>query len=445
MPRRPDEPEGDDLGDLFGESQDGVPTSLVGRFGRLAGMVARTAAAAGFRRLTGGEALDAKLAERVALSLGELKGLAMKGGQILSYTDASLPEEVRRVLATLQTSSPPIPFSSIETVVKEELGARADELLSRMERRPIAAASIGQVHRATLADGKRVAVKVQYPGMEKALATEFRAAGAGAQLAKLIAPAASVEAFIAEAKERVLEECDYEREALSQRRFGEIFARHKVLRVPRVFDELSSRRVLTTEWIDGLRYDAWLAKDPSQEERNRVGVSLYELYVGTLLKHGLFDADPHPGNYLFPKDGRLVVLDYGCVRRFTPDQVAAYVALREAVKRDDPLAMRDALRGLGAGEPAGAKAWETARTLLRAFFGPTLEDRIQRIPPTATTGAAQLLSDKRAIAQLSLPGACLFLFRIKFGLHAVLSRIGAEANWSRLEDGFTKPRARRGS
>ncbi len=217
-----------------------------------------------------------------------------------------------------------------------------------------------------------------------------------------------------------------------------------MLRVPRVFDELSSRRVLTTEWIDGLRYDAWLAKDPSQEERNRVGVSLYELYVGTLLKHGLFDADPHPGNYLFPKDGHLVVLDYGCVRRFTPEQVAAYVALREAVKRDDPRAMRDALRGLGAGEPASAKAWETARTLLRAFFGPTLEDRIQKIPPTVTTGAAQLLSDKRAIAQLSLPGACLFLFRIKFGLHAVLSRIGAEANWSRLEDGFTKPRARRG-
>jgi predicted unusual protein kinase regulating ubiquinone biosynthesis (AarF/ABC1/UbiB family) len=403
--------------------------------------MARTAAGAGLRRLTGNDALDAVIAERLALSLGELKGLAMKAGQILSYTDASLPEEVRRVLATLQTSSPPVPFPAIAAIVREELGARGEELVARMQQEAAAAASIGQVHRATLRGGRRVAVKVQYPGIEQALVTEFRAAGAGAMFAKVIAPAGTVESFIAEARDRVLEECDYEREAASQRRFGELFARHRVLTVPRVVDEFSSRRVLTTEWIDGARFDAWLDAGPSQDERNRAGRALYELYVGTLLKHGLFDADPHPGNYLFLPNGRLAVLDYGCVRNFTRVQVAAYAGLREAVKRDDPLAMRTALRGLGAGEPAEPRDWETARTLLRSFFGPSIEDRVQRIPPRASAGAAQILADKRAMARLSLPGECLFLFRIKFGLHAVLATIGAEENWCRLEDRWSRPAA----
>jgi predicted unusual protein kinase regulating ubiquinone biosynthesis (AarF/ABC1/UbiB family) len=283
-------------------------------------------------------------------------------------------------------------------------------------------------------------VKVQYPGIEKALASEFRAAGAGASFAKVIAPAGNVEAFIAEARERVLEECDYVREAASQRRFAGLFARHRVLRVPRVVDELSARRVLTSEWIDGTGFDAWLDSDPPQDERDRVGRALHELYVGTLLRHGLFDADPHPGNYLFLAGGRVAVLDYGCVRTFTGAQVAAYVALREAVKRDDPLAMRTALRGLGAGEPAEPRDWETARTLLRSFFGPSIEDRVQRIAPRASAGAAQILADKRAMARLSLPGECLFLFRIKFGLHAVLATIGAEENWCRLEDRWSRAR-----
>jgi len=218
-----------------------------------------------------------------------------------------------------------------------------------------------------------------------------------------------------------------------QQLFRKLFVRHRVLRVPKAYPAYSSRRVLTSSWQEGIRLDAWLKARPSQEERNRIGEALYEFYVGSLLRHGIFNADPHPGNYLFRRDGKLVILDYGCVRQFSAARVDAFRRLRDAVQRDDQDAVRHALQALGARDPGDGERYATIRVLLRSFFSPTLVDRVQPVPLTSQTGLAQLVADKRALANLNLPGELLFLFRIRFGLHAVLERIGAEANWHQLE------------
>lgn len=422
--------------------QDKVPTSVLGRFGRVAGRMARTGATLGLRRLkTGSGAIDEKLAEDLVRSFGTLKGVAMKAGQLLSYTDESLPPEVRRILATLQTHSPALPFSAIGEVIREDLGTRGNELLERMEPRPVAAASIGQVHRATLPNGARVAVKVQYPGIKQALQAEFRAASAGVQFAKWLIPAGTFKDHVAEAREMILAECDYRQELLWQQRFRSIFLQHPILQVPEAYPVYSARRVLTSDWQEGFRFDEWLKSDPPQAERNRFGKALYEFYMGSLIRNGIFNADPHPGNYLFPRGGRVVILDFGSVREFTSDQVRAFVRLRDAVRSDYADGIRDALREVGANDHIEAAVYDRTRTLLRAFFAPVLENRIQRIPPASQTGFGQFLSDKRAVAQLNFPGEFLFLLRIKFGLHAVLARIGAEANWYELESSGQSGRA----
>ena len=428
-----DEPEAALLDRLIGTSLTAIPTTLLGRFARLAGTMARAGVALGTRRLRGTGALDEEALERFVRSLGTLKGGAMKAGQIMSYAVESLPPEAQRILATLQTHSPAVPFERIRAVVLEELGQKGEQLAARMQPRAVAAASIGQVHRATLPDGSEVAVKVQYPGIEAALSSEFRAAAGGAQFARLLAPAGNVGDFITEARERMLAECDYVQELAWQQRFRKLFARHRVLRVPKVYPAYSSRRVLTSSWEEGIRLEAWLKARPSQEERNRIGEALYEFYVGSLLRHGIFNADPHPGNYLFRSDGKLVILDYGCVRQFSAARVDAFGRLRDAVQRDDQNAVRHAMQALGGRDPGDGERYATIRVLLRSFFSPTLVDGVQPVPPTSETGLAQLIADKRALANLNLPGELLFLFRIRFGLHAVLGRIGAEANWHQLE------------
>jgi predicted unusual protein kinase regulating ubiquinone biosynthesis (AarF/ABC1/UbiB family) len=428
MPDRkpPPDPLEETLSRLFAEPSS-VPTSGLGRLARTAWSGLGLSARMALGRRSAEDFLP------VVRSLGELKGLSMKLGQILSYVDDTLPPELQQLLATLQTQSPPAAFEAIAAVVRSDLGARAEELLARMDQTPVAAASIGQVHRALLPDGMAVAVKVQYPEIAEAIRNDFRAAAVAMRAVKHLAPGA--EEMVEEARERLSEECDYLLEAERQARFFHLYSGHPVLRVPAVRPDYSGRRVLSTGWCEGRRFGEWLAGDPPQAERNRVGEALYEFYLGTLYRCGVFNADPHPGNYLFAADGGVIMLDYGCVREFSPSDVRAFAALRASVVAGDTGRMRDALAELGA-SPGSAREFEPVRALLQAFFGPTIEDRVSRIQLSTNTELRRVISDKKTVMRLRLPAQFLFLFRIKFGLHAVLARIGAEANWHRLEEGW---------
>jgi predicted unusual protein kinase regulating ubiquinone biosynthesis (AarF/ABC1/UbiB family) len=380
--------------------------------------------------------LDVETLAKVVGSLGELKGIAMKVGQIMSYIDVALPEELRSALSVLQTHSPPMPAERVRGILQAELGERAPELLSSLEDTPIAAASIGQVHRARLAEGTRVAVKVQYPEVERAIAADFGPAALGSHLAALFSPGARIDSLVREARERFLEECDYLHEARSQQRFAELFASHPVLRVPPVHLQLCTRRVLTTTLMEGEGLEAFLARNPTQPARDRIGEALFEFYVGALFRHRLYNCDPHPGNYLFQPEGTVVMLDYGCTREFEPAFVSRLAALTRAVHRDTREALHAAFLGLGMVREGQRYDFETARGLVRAFYGPMLRDEAQAIDLGEARGMRQVLESKRNLLKLTLPGEFLFLFRIRFGLMSVLAQLGARANWYRLEETY---------
>lgn len=299
----------------------------------------------------------------------------------------------------------------------------------------MAVASIGQVHRAVLADGTAVCVKVRHHGIDTALENDFRTAGAGSAFAALLVPksGASVRGMIDEARTAMLEECDYALEAERQETFARLFAGDRRVAVPRVVRAWCATDVLTTTFVPGESLDAFVARGPTQAERNRLGEALFAFYVGTLYRHGLFHADPHPGNLAVRADGTLVVYDYGCVRRFDEETLVALRGLGGAVARDDLGAMAEAFTALGAACPETAEGRAALRLLLRGFFAPMLARGPHRVDLGAGLPAGQLFRDKKTLMQLELPGKLLFLFRLRFGLYAVLERIGAELDWSRLE------------
>lgn len=390
-----------------------LPTTALGRARRGASAALKL----GFGRLTGRG--DEAIFEQLAVQLGELKGIAMKAGQVLSYLDTDIPEEARRLLSVLQVSSQPTPFEEIEKAVPREL-------LPTLERQPAATASVGQVHRALLPDGTPVAVKVRHPGIEAAIASDFAAAKAAAAVVPQAAD------FIAEARETFLGECDYVAEARNQERFRQLWAGHPDVTIPAVHAQWCTDRVLVTTWVDAMPFEKFVAS-ASQAARDRAGRALYEFYVGSVYRHGLFNGDPHPGNLLFREDGALIVLDFGCVRQFERPLVRGLAALSRAVRADDASAIRAALRELGAAEP-DEKGFRVARTLLRGFFGPLLVKGPHVVKSGLSLDAKELAKDKLAIARMRLPAKLLFLFRIRFGLHSELVKLRSCVDWAGLEE-----------
>ena len=206
-----------------------------------------------------------------------------------------------------------------------------------------------------------------------------------------------------------------------------------MITVPAVHETWCSGRVLTTSWLDGARFDDFLAADPEQEVRDRVGEALFGFYVGSLFEHGLYNCDPHPGNYVFLADGRIGVLDYGCTREFEPAFVANLAQLTRSVHSDDRDELHAAFVALGMVSENKKYDFDTARRLVRSFYGPMLRDEVQQVELGEALRMRDIARSKRQLLKLQLPGEFLFLFRIRFGLLSVLEKLGARANWYRLE------------
>ena len=424
--------------------QRGMPiaTSALGRLRRTASAGARMGFGVIAGRLRGGElnlgSLSPEALASLVESLGELKGLAMKAGQILSYVDGSLSPEARNLLSVLQVNAQPADFSVIDQVVREDLGSRSNVLLEHMQREPVSTASIGQVHRARLTDGTELAVKVRQPGIDVAIRADFKTAALGKLLSQIIIPGANVAELMQEAEARFLEECDYALEAERQARFAAMYAGHASIAIPQVHFDWCGPRVLSSTWHTGLGFEAFLALPLDAAARERAARSLYEFYVGTLYRQRIFNADPHPGNLLFAHDGRVTVLDHGCAREFEAETVAALIRLSRAVRRDNAEHIQAALGDLGMPEPQ--KHFDVTRSLLRGFYRPLLTAGAHPVAADRGAQLAEAVALKGTLLRLRLPGKLAFLFRIRFGLHAVLARIGAVLDWAALEEELTEPR-----
>src|SRR6187397_1033639 len=283
-------------------------------------------------------------------ALGQMKGAAMKLGQFASFIDTEfIPEEYREIyqeqLAKLRTDAPSMPWEKVVEVLEEEFdGEPLSELFAEIEEEAFAAASIGQVHRAELLDGREVAVKIQYPGIAEALDADLRNAGTIVRLARALAPGLDAKAIAHEIRERVMEELDYEYEAQNQRSFARAYRDHPFIYVPEVVTRLSRRRVLVTEWVDGMAFDQ--VKELPQEEKDRFGEIVFRFCFGSIYHLQHFNADAHPGNYLLMNDDKVAFLDFGMTKQLDKEQIELEITALEAVFDEDPERLRVALHDL---------------------------------------------------------------------------------------------------
>ncbi len=424
-----------------------VATGRLGRafkLGSLAMSAGAKLAAGKARKLLGGEGPMLSRAEGLALAsqmlttFSELRGVAMKLGQMLSYVDDGLPPEMRKLLAVLQRDAPRLPIATVRGVLREELGRDPDSVFDSFEEAPLAAASIGQVHRARLKDGTRVAVKVQLPGIEKAMRADLKNGKVVGLLHKALLVNAGVEGVLGELEERLLDECDYRKEAAYQESFCRRFQGHPTIVVPKVFPGVSSQRVLVSELMEGRSYQQWLAGNPSPEVRRRAARALYRFYLGSLYLDGLFNCDPHPGNYLFRDDGRIVFLDFGCCRPFPEERRRAWIAMQRAVQADAPEGIEQAARVIGF-IPKNVHSFDrdALRELMRHLYEPYLADAAYDFAmhrPAKTFRS--MFTHNPNLFRMDMPPDAVFLNRITFGLVSLMAEIGVPLNTYRLSGAY---------
>jgi len=305
------------------------PSGRFQRLRKLAGLSAQLGGdviVRGVKRLAGSEPslMSKGTAEKLVATLGDLKGAAMKFGQAVSMEPDLLTPEVRQVLARLQNEAPPMPYAQVAEVIEEEFGKPPEQAFAHFEQVPMAAASLGQVHRARLADGREVAVKVQYPGISAALSSDLDSLGTLVRAVAKTAKGLDGTAYFRELREQMLLEADYLREATLAKAFADSVRPLTDLRVPEVVTSHSTNRVLTLEYLAGPTLKQFLSENPSLEERSRVSRLLARGIYGPFLLTGDIHADPHPGNFLVMPDGRLGVLDFGAVKRMSAPFVEAH-------------------------------------------------------------------------------------------------------------------------
>ena len=374
-------------------------------------------------------------AERIVRELGELKGAAMKVGQMLSLQDALLPPEVTGVLRALQQQAPPIPFD----VVKRQLDAELPgwrKTIKRLEPVAIAAASIGQVHRGVLRDGRRVAVKIQYPGIAEIIESDL------VNLRRLMKSLFSLftDADFApiwrEMRDRLREELDYVNEAENIRRMAELWAGSDEVVIPGVIDEASSRCILTMEYVAGYTPDEACDNAQPQAQRDRWGAVLFDFVLRGLFEHRLIHADPNLANFSFLADGRVVVYDYGCVKSVPRHIVKGY---REHVRaaldgrRDEVPALLAAMGvTTGSGAPVSAELVAPALDFVDKMLDDAHPYRFDSDDQLFRQLFDMHVSRFGEVKGLRFPHHIIFINRTAVGHFGNLSRLRAAAPWRRM-------------
>jgi predicted unusual protein kinase regulating ubiquinone biosynthesis (AarF/ABC1/UbiB family) len=429
-------------------NRESIPTGWMQRGARIMGATGKTAGrfvGTRFKAFAAPERAQEFLqdfheetARQLVDTLGEMKGAVMKLGQLASFYEFAAPSEYlstyRDSMTMLQSSAPPMDTDAVKGVVEQEFGRPATDVFATFSEQAVAAASIGQVHRASLPTGESVAVKVQYPGVDEAVRADLKNVAAMTKLAVAIAPNLDPKEVAEEVRERVLEELDYRREAANQQRFARMYAGHPFIVVPKVYTKFCRTRVITQEFIVGDPFTS--AFGWPQEDRDRLGEILFRFFYGSLNRFMLFSADPHPGNYLLLADGRVAFLDFGLVRSIDPGTLGLLHEVVLALLEDDKARGRAALEGLGIlnrRTPEIDAIWEHLKMINR----PVLEDRELRLDPLLVQEIASAGFDPRTEAfqtlrKVGIPGVMVTLNRMSFGVTSLLGRLEATANWQSI-------------
>lgn len=395
------------------------------------------------------EAAEAALARRqletakqIVGVLGTMKGAAMKIGQVMSFLDVGLvPEEFReefqRELAKLRDAAPTVSFKQMKKVIEDDLEEKISAVFDDFDEEPIAAASIGQVYRASLKeDGRQVAVKVQYPGVAAAVRADLQNLDMIMRLMKRMTPQLDVKAIATEVKGRIAEELDYELEAANQRALARIFLGHPFIYVPEVVSELSRERVLVSELVNGVGFEE--LKVCPQDERNRIGEIVFRFFLGCLYRHRQFSGDPHPGNFRLMEDGRIAFLDFGLFKRMDAAAVQLELAAQRAVCEHDAQALHRLLASSGfLPNPDRVDPDHLLAYVEDAIWWYTTADEEIQLKPEIATQVMIESSDPRSshfreMRHQDMRAEHLFGRRMEMLTLAVLSQLGASANWHRI-------------
>ncbi len=362
----------------------------------------------------------ARAGREMAAALGDLKGAAMKLGQILSSDPELLPPEMAKALTVLQRQAPPMPFSKVRSILEEEWGPDGFALFADIEEETLGAASLGQVHKGRLQDGRHVAIKVQYPGIRDSLEGDL------SQLKRLLSinPVANIRkqanAYIEELRERFLLESDYREELQNLRDGAELFAFIPNLVIPKGVAELTTSKVLVMEQLEGVPLlDAF--ETMSQEDRNRVGEILVHTWSGSFHLHQFVHGDTHPGNFMYLNDGRVGLLDFGCVRRFDPEMTDGFLKLLVLTweARYDELPQLYADLGFGRGQV------NQSADVLRAFGEVAAAPFLKEGPFDFADwplreGIQKFVLENLEFARLVPPPEALLYLRVLVGLRGLL-------------------------
>jgi predicted unusual protein kinase regulating ubiquinone biosynthesis (AarF/ABC1/UbiB family) len=371
----------------------------------------------------------------VVETLGSMKGAFMKLGQMASYLDAGLDPEVRKALGQLQANAPPMSAELAAGVIEAELGRRPEAVFAEWDPVPLASASIGQVHRAITAEGRPVAVKVQYPGVDEAIRADLDNSATLLSVIRLAFPSLDAHAVVDELRSRIGEELDYHLEARNQTMFADYFDGHPFIHVPSVIPHLSTRRVLTSDLVVGSRYEDVL--DWSQHERNLAGETIFRFVFGGLYRMHVFNGDPHPGNYLFHGDGRVTFLDFGLVKWFQPDEVDLLARMVQgAVTSPNDHDFRVAVENAGFLRQDPALSDKEVADYFRHYYELVLDDAENTFSADYASETLRHFFDAShpVVRRANLPPSFVVLQRINLGLYAVLAGLGASGNWRRVAE-----------
>jgi len=400
------------------------------------------------RGVTASEARKAELdegfairtAEDVARELGQMKGVVMKAGQMLSFILDGLPPEARRMLESLQANVEPMAPSLAAAVVEAELGAPPEDVFLDWDPIPAAAASIGQVHKAVTRDGRIVAVKVQYPGLDSTIGSDLDNAQMIYRMVSAVAlKSLDVQGLVDELRARMADELDYRLEASCQSEFAERYRGHPFVKVPDVISEYSSRRILTSEWVDALSWEEFLAVS-DEPARQRAAETIFRFVQGAIYRVGVFNGDPHPGNYLFGHDGSVTFIDFGLVKRWAPGEFEGLIPII------DPLFQRDAAGVVAQMESSGFLAEghdldpESVLEYVSAPYASYFTDTFT-FTEDFTQGVIRGLLEvggpnAEVMHKLTMPPSFVILDRVVWGMSALLGRLGARNRWRAILDEY---------